>query len=101
MVECLGKFQLPVEVVPFGWEVTANKISQFGCAPVLRKTNGEVFVTDNGNYIVDCNFEKILEPEKLHDELIALVGVVEAGLFVDMAWKVLVGGDGKVEVKEK
>jgi len=69
--------------------------------PVLRKANAEVFVTDNGNYIVDCNFEKILEPKKLHDELIALVGVVETGFFVDMTWKALVGRDGKVEAIDK
>ena len=97
LVEHLGEFQLPVEVVPFGWEVTANKISQFGCTPVLRKVNGEVFITDNGNYILDCSFEQILDPEKLHDELISLVGVVETGLFIGMTGKVLVGKDGRVE----
>ncbi|WP_085992995.1 ribose-5-phosphate isomerase RpiA [Oceanobacillus senegalensis] len=101
LVDHLGKFLLPVEVVPFGWEVTAHKISQFGCKPVMRKIDGEVFVTDNGNYILDCNFEQILEPQKLHNELIDLVGVVETGLFTDMTWKVLVGKDGKIEVIDK
>lgn len=101
IVDHLGAFALPVEVVPFGHEVTATKIEKFGCTPVLRKVDGEVFVTDNGNYIYDCDFQKIDEPQKLHAELIELVGVVETGLFTDMTDKVIVGRDGKVEVIEK
>ncbi|MFB4475814.1 ribose 5-phosphate isomerase A, partial [Oceanobacillus caeni] len=101
IVNHLGAFKLPIEVVPFGWEVTASKIAKFGCEPVLREKDGEVFISDNGNYILDCNFQKITEPEKLHNELIGIVGVVETGLFVNMADKVLVGKDGKVEVVEK
>lgn len=97
LVDHLGEFQLPVEVVPFGWKVTANNVSEFGCTPVLRKVNEEIFVTDNGNYILDCNFEQIRDPEKLHDELISLVGVVETGLFIGMTGKVLVCKDRRVE----
>ncbi|SET53961.1 ribose 5-phosphate isomerase A [Salinibacillus kushneri] len=98
MVTYLGNFLLPIEVLPFGWEVTANKISDFGCEPKIRKSKGEPFITDNGNYILDCNFEKIAEPKKLHEELKSLVGVVETGLFINMARKVMVGKDEKVDV---
>ncbi|MFD1167892.1 ribose 5-phosphate isomerase A [Oceanobacillus caeni] len=101
MVNHLGAFKLPIEVVPFGWQVTASKIKKIGCEPVLREKDGDVFISDNGNYILDCDFKKITEPEKLHNELIGIVGVVETGLFVNMADKVLVGKDGKVEVVEK
>lgn len=100
-VSHLGAFPLPVEVIPFGWEVTANNISTLGCVPNLRQKDGEVFVSDNGNYILDCPFDKIPEPEKLHKELISLVGVVETGLFVDMTNKVIVGEGDKVEAITK
>ncbi|WP_010648218.1 ribose-5-phosphate isomerase RpiA [Oceanobacillus massiliensis] len=101
MVSQLGRFPLAVEVTPFGWEVTAKKIAAHGCTPVLRKEKNEVFITDNDNYILDCNFEQIPDPKKLHSDLISLVGVVETGLFTDMATKVLVGHEGKVEIVEK
>lgn len=101
MVNHLGKFSLPVEVVPFGWEVTKAKITKLGCKPVLRKADGERFVTDNGNYILDCPFEKISDPENLHKQLNTIVGVVETGLFINMTKKVLVGKDGAVETVEK
>jgi len=101
MVNHLGQFPLPIEIVPFGWEVTASKVSAFGCNPVLRKVENEVFYTDNGNYILDCHFEQIPNPKKLHQDLISIVGVAETGLFIDMATRVLVGKDGKVETVEK
>nr|WP_095742971.1 ribose-5-phosphate isomerase RpiA [Sediminibacillus massiliensis] len=94
-VDQLGAFPLPVEVVPFGWQVTANRIAELGCDPVLRKKDGEVFVSDNGNYILDCRFDHILDPEDLHKQLKSLVGVVETGLFTGMADKVISGVDGR------
>lgn len=100
-VNHLGAFSLPVEVISFGWEITAAKIAKLGSEPILRRKDGEIFVTDNRNYILDCNFNKILEPKRLHDELKSIVGVVETGLFINMATKLLVGRDGKVVVKTK
>ncbi|XGA33055.1 ribose-5-phosphate isomerase RpiA [Virgibacillus sp. CBA3643] len=97
----LGAFPLPVEVVPFGWEVTANNISTLGCEPKLRQKDGEVFVSDNGNYILDCPFDTISDPVKLHKDVKSHVGVVETGLFIGMADKVVVGEGDKVEVIEK
>ncbi|WP_138418092.1 ribose-5-phosphate isomerase RpiA [Aquibacillus sediminis] len=100
MVSHLGAFSLPIEVVPFGWEVTATKIAKFGCEPIRRQSNNQPYVTDNGNYILDCPFEKILEPEKLHEDLLSIVGVVETGLFTNMTSKVLVAQEGEVKVVE-
>ncbi|MBP1970704.1 ribose 5-phosphate isomerase A [Virgibacillus natechei] len=97
----LGAFPLPVEVIPFGWEVTANNISTLGCVPKLRQKDGEVFISDNGNYILDCPFDKIPNPKTLHKELKSLVGVVETGLFVGMTDKVIVGEGDEVEVISK
>ncbi|GGB45818.1 ribose-5-phosphate isomerase A [Lentibacillus populi] len=98
MVTTLGNFPLPVEVVPFGWEVTARNITQLGCTPTIRQKNGEIFVSDNGNYILDCQFSDISNPKQLHSSLKSLVGVVETGLFIDMAELVIVGCNEGVSI---
>ncbi|PAV30918.1 ribose 5-phosphate isomerase A [Virgibacillus profundi] len=95
MVTQLGKYPLPIEVLPFGWQMTANEISRLGCVPQVRKKAGGPVVTDNGNYILDCPFKLISNPRKLDEELKRIVGVVETGLFIGMADKIIVGdGDG-------
>lgn len=97
-VERLGKFPLPVEIVPFGYEVTMNKLLQSGCQPVLRRSANQIFRTDNGNFIVDCHFNEIDDPNNLHHRLNLIPGVVENGLFVDMTDLVIVGyHNGDVE----
>ncbi|QTN00283.1 ribose-5-phosphate isomerase RpiA [Sediminibacillus dalangtanensis] len=101
-VQKLGRFPLPVEIVRFGWESTARKLSSFGCNPMLRKTeDGEVFVTNNDNYIVDCVFDAITDPEGLHRELKLLLGVVETGLFLKRTDKVIVGRKRGVDILER
>ncbi|PZE21694.1 ribose-5-phosphate isomerase RpiA [Paenibacillus xerothermodurans] len=99
-VPALGQFPLPVEVVPFGWQITRRQISGFGCEPVLRQVHGSPFVTDNGNYILDCQFAALEAPEELHRQLNLIPGVVENGLFVNMADMVIIGAsDGSIETK--
>lgn len=83
-VQSLGKFPLPIEVVPFGYKQTERAIRKFGCKTEIREKDGEIFVTDNGNYIVDCSFSSIQNPTQLHQDLNNIVGVVENGLFIDM-----------------
>ncbi|MFC0274551.1 ribose-5-phosphate isomerase RpiA [Metabacillus herbersteinensis] len=101
LVQRLGAFPLPVEIVPFGWENTAAKIAKLQCLPKLRKKDNEIFVTNNGNYIVDCEFSEITDPVGLHQSLKMILGVVETGLFIDMADLVLVGEEDGVRVLEK
>lgn len=99
LVSRLGDFKLPVEILPFGWEATAGQIAELDCNPILRcNDDNSVFVSDNGNYIVDCDFRAIQEPTTLHQQLKQLTGVVEDGLFPDMADEVIVGYHGRVEV---
>jgi ribose 5-phosphate isomerase A len=100
-VATLGKFPLPVEVVPFAWEVTARRVSALGCTPILRAVDGQPYVTDNGNYILDCPFGAIPDPARLHRDLKLLVGVVETGLFVGMADLIVVGSESGVTLVER
>ena len=101
MVDELGKFPLPVEVLPFGWQLTAEKIAELGATPVLRERDGSVFVSNNANYILDCEFNSIPDPEKLHHSLKQLLGVVETGLFVNMTDTVILAGAEGTKVIDK
>jgi len=84
VVDTLGSFPLPVEVVPFGAKVTERSLQKLGCTTNIRKKDNEIYVTDNGNYIIDCSFKTILDPEQLEKDLNKIVGVVENGLFLHM-----------------
>ncbi len=100
LVSRLGeKFLLPVEVLPFGWTFTARALKALGAEPMLRKDGeGGLFLTDNGNYILDCRFGAIRDPGSLEKEIDRIPGVLENGLFVGLAGVVLVGReDGTVE----
>jgi len=99
MVDMLGAFPVPVEIIPFGWKSSQDILRGFG-ARVKRRLAGngtKPFVTDNGNYILDCSFGRIPDPPELEEKLRSIVGVVEVGLFVGLADLVLVGRrDGRV-----
>jgi ribose 5-phosphate isomerase A len=99
LVEKLGShFEVPVEVVPFGWPVAARKLGALGAKTTLRRgADGKPFVTDGGHYIVDCAFGPIASPAKLEVELNGIVGVVEHGLFIGMAAQVVVAGRDGVQ----
>lgn len=96
---------VPVEVVPFGWRHTMRRLAALGAEPVLRAAGAIVegddpppFVTDSGNYILDCRFEPTMQPDTLAQEIKALPGVVEHGLFVGMTERVYVAGEDGVHV---
>lgn len=100
-VDVLGSFPLPVEIVPFGFRGTIEKMLRHNFHPKLRQDQkGETYITDNGNYIVDLHFEKIHHPEEINHTLHAIPGVVETGLFVKMAGRVVIGhSDGTVSIR--
>ncbi|MFD0696940.1 ribose-5-phosphate isomerase RpiA [Paenibacillus sp. GCM10027628] len=100
-VEHLGHFPLPVEIVPFAATLTINQLKKLKCRPKIRVKDGKEFITDNGNLIVDCTFERILNPEKLSKEINTIPGVVENGLFAQMANKIVIGyNNGAIKVKD-
>ena len=101
LVGKLGGFPLPVEVVQFGYKQVIQHIMQMGfCKEVtLRKRDSKVYVTDMGHYILNCEFEKIDDAAALNNKLHLIPGVVETGLFVNMACKSVIGfEDGRIEV---
>ena len=91
-VETLGKFPLPLEVVPFGLTATHNMIvaplpADAGCEgeiTVRKHANGKPYLTDSGNYILECAFGSIPHPEDLDEALKLIPGVVENGLFMGL-----------------
>ena len=95
------KVPLPVEIVRFGHEATLRKLQRFGCVPTLRMRNDELLVTDNGNYIADCKFHRIDDPAKMEWELNLVPGVVDNGLFVGLADKVIVSSKSSIRTLER
>ncbi|MEH7884753.1 ribose-5-phosphate isomerase RpiA [Bacillus sp. JJ1609] len=83
-VEKLGAFRLPVEVIPFGYEMTEKHIRAMGLVPEIRLNRENPFITENGNYIFDCEISEHVQPEMLERMLNMIPGVVENGLFVGM-----------------
>ena len=100
LVPVLGAFPLPVEVSPFGWNLTARKIEALGCPVGLRTQDGAPVVTDGGNYVLDCRFGRIDDAEGLAARLAAIPGVFEHGLFIGLATRAIVADGGRVEVVE-
>ncbi len=102
-VSRLGQFPLAVEVIPTGWKQVKKKILAQGCPRVdLRLVNNLPCITDNGHYILDCHYTTIENAGALNIDLHLIPGVVETGLFVNMANTVILGfADGRIEVKEK
>jgi ribose 5-phosphate isomerase A len=101
-VTTLGKFPLPIEVTPFGLEATRRMILLAAGSSgeiTLRKTaRGEIFVSDNGNYIVDCHLGALSDPDRLALRLSSIPGVVEHGLFIGLATAVISAGPEGVEI---
>ena len=98
-VKRLGKFPLPVEVTPFGWELTNRRLIALGCTPHMSMVDSKPFLTDNSHYILDCSFGPISDPALLHEQVSAITGVMEDGFFINMADIVVVGspnGDTRV-----
>lgn len=103
LVPHLGKFLLPVEVIPFAMELTVRQLKNLGCTTTIRQDNGSRYMTDNGNVIVDCNFKKIEQVQQLNDSINAIPGVVENGLFPKtIVSKIIVGLEsGEVRIISK
>jgi ribose 5-phosphate isomerase A len=102
LVSRLGeKAPVPVEVLRFGRKAAEAGLRKMGAEPKLRSKGGETFVSDNGNHILDCRFERIADPAHLEKEINAIPGVVENGLFIGLATKVAVGTETGARLLER
>jgi ribose 5-phosphate isomerase A len=103
MVDVLGtRSPLPVEVLRMGHRRLHGALADLGCAPALRLgDDDEPFVSDNGNHIYDCRFPSIPRPHELEMSVNNVVGVVENGLFLDMATSVVVASPSGISVMER
>jgi ribose 5-phosphate isomerase A len=100
LVDHLGSLvSVPVEVVKFGWQATRQKLQGLGANPSLRlDTNKKIYVTDGGNYIMDCAFGPMEKPKEVAHHLDHVIGAVEHGLFLGFAKEVFVGGRDGVKI---
>jgi len=100
---CLGtKHTLPVEVSSFGWQSQLRFLESLGArATIRRNSDGTQFVTDSGNMILDCDFGPIGDPADLAAKLGARAGIIEHGLFLDVASEVIVAGESGVRLLKR
>jgi ribose 5-phosphate isomerase A len=104
VVKTLGEhYALPVEVAIFAYEAHEKFLRSLGAEPKLRMdhTSGHPFVTDNGNYIYDCRFKQIDQPREIELKMKSRAGIVETGLFLGLANKVLVGSADGVQTMKR
>ncbi|EAD1191090.1 ribose-5-phosphate isomerase RpiA [Listeria monocytogenes] len=103
LVRTLGKFPLPLEVIPFGWKQIERTLAKEQIQTNLRKqSNGEVYVTNNGNYILDIVNQSFTDAEMWQEKLAQIPGVVEHGLFLDYVDVIICGkANGETEIIKK
>ena len=104
LVDRLGStFPLPIEVVPFAVAAIERRVREHGAEPRLRMRGDAIFVTDNGNHILDCRFARgIADAAALEQTLDRIPGIVETGLFIGLAHTLVIGHpDGRVDVRNK
>ncbi len=100
-VNRLGKFKLPVEVIPFAASKIKEELAQLNLNPIIRKKNGSVFQTDNQNYILDIDISAVTNLADLDTRLKKIPGIVENGLFLETTTKVIMGDGDKTVVFER
>lgn len=102
LVPVLGsRGKLPVEVVPFALSLCERRLSDLGCRPVPFRQGEQLFVTDNGNNIIDCGIGLIPDPGALDRQINSIPGAVGTGLFLGMAERVLVGRNDSFELQQE
>lgn len=103
LVSYLGSYPLPVEILPFAFELTIKRLKELHCKVLIRQKDNKDFITENGNLIADCFMQKITHPEALNVQLHLIPGVLETGLFINtMVHSVIVGcKDGLIKILNK
>lgn len=100
VVDNLGKFPLPIEILPYGYKVIFKKLEEYGYNPVMRFKEDNLFVTDNGNYIADLHLNVPVDIEDVKQKLDNMVGVLETGQFLKMCNRIIIGTDSGAKIIE-
>lgn len=97
-VRVLGKFKLPIEVIPFASNYVLRQIETAGGSGKIRRSKNRLFITDEGNFIIDADFGEITDPTNLSNKLNSIAGVAAHGLFINLASKIIMGTGSGVEI---
>lgn len=100
LVDSIGAFPLPIEVLPYGYTQVIRKLKECSFNPIMRMKDGNVFITDNGNYIVDLHIGKPMDINDVYNKVNGITGVLEIGLFINMCNRIIVGTDIGTKVIE-
>lgn len=100
LVDSIGAFPLPIEVLPYGYTQVIRKLKEYSFDPVIRRKDGNIFITDNGNYIVDLHVETPMNISDVYNKVNGITGVLETGLFINMCKRIIVGTDSGTKVIE-
>ena len=100
LVDSIGAFPLPLEVLPYGYKIVFKKMEDFGYNPKMRMNGDDLFVTDNGNYIIDLCIGAPADIEDIRQKVNSVVGVLETGQFLKMCKRIIVGTDEGVKIIE-
>ena len=99
-VDHLGRFPLPVEILPYGWKVTYRKLEALGYRPEMRLNGNALYVTDNGNYIADLRLTVPVNADEVKRNLDNTVGVLETGQFLKMCTRIVIGTSCGIKILE-
>ena len=99
-VDHLGRFPLPLEILPYGWKVTYRKLEALGYRPEMRLNGNALYVTDNGNYIADLRLTVPVNADEVKRNLDNTVGVLETGQFLKMCTRIVIGTSCGIKILE-
>lgn len=100
LVDSIGTFPLPIEVLPYGYTQVIRKLKEYSFNPIIRMKDGNVFVTDNGNYIIDLPIGNLIDINAVSNKISGITGVLETGLFINMCNRIIVGTENGTKVIE-
>lgn len=91
LVDGIGEFPLPVEILPYGYKHVIKELQDYSLNPKIRMKEEEIFVTDNGNYIVDLHIGTPMNINDVYNKVNRITGVLETGLFINMCDRIIIG----------
>ena len=100
LVDSIGKFPLPVEILPYGYAHVIKKLQNYSLNPVIRMKADNFFITDNGNYIVDLHMGKPININDVYNKVNRITGVLEVGLFINMCDRIIIGTNNVAKIIE-